>query len=111
VKFLDDGQKPSDIIAFTFPSLGYGPIAIDHDVPGFESITVNYGTDIPNLKPTVKGQKRYLYGPGSILVAHSDHEALTEEELEGAVSGYEKLILHAAKRGGDLAQPAFKEML
>ena len=53
-KFLEHGQKPSDIIDFDFPSAGYGPIEIDHDVPGFEVITVNYGTDIPNLKQTVK---------------------------------------------------------
>ena len=28
-------------------------------------------------------------------MAHSDHEALTEDQLTGAVDGYEKLILHA----------------
>ena len=109
---LDDGQKPSDIINFDFPSAGYGPIEIDHDVPGFEVITVNYGTDIPNLKQTVEDQKRYLYGPGSILVAHSDHETLTESELEDAVSGYEKLILHvldSGKANGSASQ--YKDML
>ena len=56
---------------------GYGPIYIDSDVkgdcaeswelslanlcPGFDTIVVNYGTDIPNLKGD---HKRYLYGPG-----------------------------------------------
>lgn len=94
-KFLKDGQKPTDIIDFEFTGEGYSPIDIDADVPGFESMIVNYGTDIPNFKKTVDGQKRYLYGPGTILVAHSDHEALTERQLTGAVGGYEKLILHA----------------
>lgn len=94
-KFLKDGQEPTDIIDFEFTGEGYAPIDIDADVPGFESIIVNYGTDIPNFKKTVDGQKRYLYGPGTILVAHSDHEALTEDQLTGAVDGYEKLILHA----------------
>ncbi|KAF2156774.1 Zn-dependent exopeptidase [Myriangium duriaei CBS 260.36] len=75
-------------------SQGYGPVPIDADVPGFESMVVNYGTDIPNFDLTVKGQKRYLYGPGSILVAHSDHEALTLDELELAVKDYKRLILH-----------------
>ena len=57
-------------------------------------MTVNYGTDIPNLKGD---HKRYLYGPGSILLAHSDHEHLTVEDLEAAVEGYKRLIEAALK--------------
>ncbi|OQO08910.1 hypothetical protein B0A48_05800 [Cryoendolithus antarcticus] len=68
-------------------------------------ITVNYGTDIPNLEQTVKGQKRYLYGPGSILVAHSNHEATTEKELFDAVDGYKTLILHALIENAAEEQP------
>ena len=71
---------------------GYGPVDIDVDIPGFETMTVNYGTDIPNLKGD---HKRYLYGPGSILVAHSDHEALDAGDLVKAVEGYKKIVLHA----------------
>lgn len=73
----------------------YGPVYIDSDVKGFETITVNYGTDIPNLKGD---HKRYLYGPGSILVAHSDHEHLAASDLSTAVEGYKKLIQAALKR-------------
>lgn len=93
--FLEGEMEPEDVIDVEFLSPGYGPIDIDHDVPGFETITVNYGTDIPNLNKTVEDQKRYLYGPGSILVAHSDHEMLTEDELIDAVDGYRRIILHA----------------
>ncbi|KAI7689032.1 Zn-dependent exopeptidase [Hortaea werneckii] len=93
--FLDDDMEAEDVIGLEFPSAGYAPVDIDSDVPGFEVITVNYGTDIPNLNQTVDGQKRYLYGPGSILVAHSDHEMLTEAQLFDAVGGYKKLIRHA----------------
>lgn len=96
--FLDDDTKMDDVIDLDFTSAGYGPIDIDHDVPGFDVMTVNYGTDIPWLEKTVEGQKRYLYGPGSILVAHSDHEALTEEELYAAVEGYEKVIEYALEQ-------------
>ncbi|EMC91413.1 hypothetical protein BAUCODRAFT_152671 [Baudoinia panamericana UAMH 10762] len=92
--FLEDGMKPEDVVDIHFPSAGYGPIDIDHDVPGFDAITVNYGTDIPNFNLT-KQQKRYLYGPGSILVAHSDHETILESQLWKAVDGYQKIILHA----------------
>jgi len=109
-KFLKDGQEPADIIDFEFTGEGYAPIDIDHDVSGFESIIVNYGTDIPNFKKTVDGQKRYLYGPGTILVAHSDHEALTEDQLTSAVDGYEKLILHTlGKKSSE--EKSYKESL
>lgn len=74
--------------------LGYGPITLDADVDGFETITVNYGTDVPNLK-VAEGVKRYLYGPGSILVAHGANEGLTVGDLEEAVRGYKKLVMHA----------------
>ncbi|KAH9829280.1 Peptidase dimerization domain [Teratosphaeria destructans] len=94
-EFLEGEEKPEDVVAIEWSARGYAPIDIDHDVPGFDTITVNYGTDIPNLKRTVEGQKRYLYGPGTILVAHSDHEMLTEEQLFDAVKGYEKILLHA----------------
>jgi acetylornithine deacetylase len=77
-----------------FTARGYAPVDIDADVPGFESVTVNYGTDIPKL---IGEHKRYLYGPGSILVAHSDHEHLTVPELQQAVKDYRRLILSALK--------------
>lgn len=52
----------------------------------------NYGTDVPNLEGE---HVSYLYGPGSILVAHGDDEGLTVGELEEAVEGYKRLITHA----------------
>ncbi|KAL8730449.1 MAG: hypothetical protein Q9166_004087 [cf. Caloplaca sp. 2 TL-2023] len=78
-----------------FWSKGYGPVDIDHDVEGFKTMTVNYGTDIPWLDGE---HKRYLYGPGSILDAHSDHEHLSAEDLEESVEGYKKLVLAALNR-------------
>ncbi|KAJ5172245.1 hypothetical protein N7492_004838 [Penicillium capsulatum] len=75
----------------------YPPQDLDTDVSGFKVIPVNYGTDVPNL--TVRpGVKRYLYGPGSIFVAHGDNEALTVKDLRDAVSGYKKLIQAALDR-------------
>ncbi|PHH93071.1 hypothetical protein CDD83_1356 [Cordyceps sp. RAO-2017] len=76
-------------------SPGYGPVKCNCDVPDFETIVVNYGTDVANLKGD---HTRYLYGPGSILVAHGARENLTVGDLETAVEGYKKLILHALKQ-------------
>ncbi|KAL4930636.1 M20 family metallopeptidase [Aspergillus undulatus] len=72
---------------------GYAPQDLDVDVDGFDVITVNYGTDVPNLKIYEGADvKRYLYGPGSIFVAHGDHEGITVAQLEEAVRGYKRLI-------------------
>lgn len=84
-------------------SEGYGPVNIDCELDGFERLTVNYGTDVPNLNGD---HKRYLYGPGSIFVAHSDHEALKLQELEQAVLDYRKLIIAATKMHHDKRRKA-----
>ncbi|SPN96587.1 related to Peptidase M20 domain-containing protein SMAC_03666.2 [Cephalotrichum gorgonifer] len=74
---------------------GYGVVETECSVPGFETIVVNYGTDVPNLDGS---HVRYLYGPGSILVAHGPDEGLTVGSLEEAVEGYKQLILHALRK-------------
>ena len=56
-------------------------------LPGFETTVVRYGTDLPWLAPW---GERFLMGPGSIQVAHTDHERLAKAELEAAVGLYEK---------------------
>lgn len=68
--------------------------ADDNHSLGFDTIVANYGTDIPYLEGN---HTRYLYGPGTILVAHGDNEALTVGDLEDAVEGFQKLILHSLK--------------
>ncbi|KAK4241206.1 hypothetical protein C8A03DRAFT_41389 [Achaetomium macrosporum] len=71
---------------------GYGPVECECEVEGFETMVANYGTDVPNLQGD---HVRYLYGPGSILVAHGDDERLRVRDLEDAVEGYKRLIKHA----------------
>ncbi|TPX19141.1 uncharacterized protein E0L32_011214 [Thyridium curvatum] len=72
---------------------GYGAVYCDCEVDGFETLIVNYGTDLPNFDGG-EGFKKYLYGPGNIFVAHSDHEALKVGSIEKAVEDYKKLIKH-----------------
>jgi acetylornithine deacetylase len=88
-----DAADPEGHLERDWGGMGYGPILLDHDIEGFETITVNYGTDVPNLE-VGKGVKRYLYGPGSILVAHGRDEALRVGDMEEAVRGYKKLVEH-----------------
>lgn len=58
-------------------------------------MVTKYGTDIPNLKGD---HVSYLYGPGAILVAHGDDEALRVRDLEDAVEGYKKIIKHTLSK-------------
>jgi acetylornithine deacetylase len=87
-------KKAGGDLEIEWTSEGYAPVNIDCEIEGFETMTVNYGTDVPLLQGD---HKRYLYGPGSIFVAHSDHEALKRKELEQAVLDYRKLIIAASK--------------
>ena len=56
--------------------------------PGFDTQVVSFATDIPFL--TAWGQP-LLLGPGSIHVAHTDHEQVAIPELVHAVDLYESL--------------------
>lgn len=89
-----NAQQQGGDLDVSWVSDGYEPVDIDCDIEGFETLTVNYGTDVPLLQGD---HKRYLYGPGSIFVAHSDHEALKKSELEQAVLDYRRLILKASE--------------
>jgi acetylornithine deacetylase len=59
-----------------------------HTLPGFESAIFPYTTDVPQL--TAWGTP-ILVGPGSIHVAHTEHEHIAVDELQFAVGIYESL--------------------
>lgn len=65
------------------------PMVRLHTIPGMPAAVFPYTTDIPLLD---KWGTPILFGPGSILVAHTDHEHLKIEELEAAVGGYTTLL-------------------
>ena len=60
-------------------------------VPGFETASFPYTTDIPFL---AGWGTPLLFGPGSIHVAHTDNEHVKVDELHKAVSGYVTLAKH-----------------
>jgi len=59
-----------------------------HTLPGFETAVFPYTTDVPWL---TNWGTPILVGPGSIHVAHTDHEHVTLDELHAAVDIYESL--------------------
>lgn len=60
-------------------------------LPGFETDVVGYTTDAPLLG---NWGTRLMYGPGSIHVAHTDHEFVEVGDLERAVEDYQRIARH-----------------
>lgn len=59
-------------------------------LPGFESGIVNYGSDLAYFCKL--NAQCYLYGPGTIHVAHTDEEYVLYEDLVAAYRGYNLLL-------------------
>lgn len=64
------------------------PLVRLHTVAGFQQAVFSYATDVPFLD---KWGTPLLFGPGSIHVAHTDHEFLSIAELHGAIDGNVRL--------------------
>ena len=67
---------------------------------GFSTLVVAYATDVPVLSAW---GTPYLFGPGSINVAHWDDEHVEIEELHAAIAAYERLALAALERVAGMA--------
>ncbi len=72
------------------------PVVKLHTVPGFTTAAFRFTTDVPFLD---RWGTPLLFGPGSILVAHTSEEHVEIAELERAIDAYEQLAL------GCLASP------
>ncbi len=72
-------------------------------VPGFDTGVVAYATDIPRL---TNWGTPYLFGPGSIHVAHTDHEFVSAADLVRAVDDYVRLARAALAAAGAPATTA-----
>ena len=55
---------------------------------GWDSTVVNYASDLPHLNSWGTG---YQLGPGTIRVAHTDHEQIGKNELRTGVERYVRL--------------------
>ncbi len=64
-------------------------------LPGFETSIVAFATDIPALS---EWGTPYLFGPGSIDVAHTPDEFIDTGELVRAVDAYERIVRLALER-------------
>ncbi len=62
------------------------PVTKMEVLPGFESLTVAYSSDVPYFEPLMA--HCMMLGPGSIFDAHSDREKVAISELEKATDAY-----------------------
>jgi len=83
-------KHPDVELKFVFE---YPEALLEWEIDGFDAAPVAFGTDIPRLKDEYCN-KRVLYGPGSILVAHGPDEYIRVSELIDSISGYKRLVLH-----------------
>lgn len=84
-----DGARASITYGVTVP-----PVRLT-TAPGFATDVVAYATDVPAL---TNWGAPYLFGPGSIHVAHTDGEYVDVAELRAAVGAYERLARAALGR-------------
>jgi acetylornithine deacetylase len=75
-------------------------------LPGFPTSVVAFATDIPALPAW---GTPYLFGPGSIHVAHRDDEFVEIAELRGAVDSYERLVREIVMTNRRTGEPATRE--
>ena len=80
----------------TLEELLDAPPVIMPTVPGFDTATFPYTTDIPFLS---SWGTPLLYGPGSIHVAHTDNEHVKVADLHRAVDDYVRLAKWALGSG------------
>jgi acetylornithine deacetylase len=83
------GNRGSVAVGLSVPAVRLGTI------PGMETSVVAFATDIPAL---TEWGTPYLYGPGSIHVAHGDGEFIEIAELERGVGAYEKICSEIVTR-------------
>jgi acetylornithine deacetylase len=72
-------------------------------LPGFPTSVVAFATDIPAMP---NWGTPYLYGPGSIHVAHRGDEFIELDELRASVEAYERIALELHDRERSVARSA-----
>jgi acetylornithine deacetylase len=72
-----------------------------HTVEGEETCVVAFGSDVPHLMPVLgpRHGRPMLFGPGSILDAHTSHEQVATADLRAAASAYERMCLRLLQAG------------
>ena len=77
----------------------FGPVRLETVDNKYKPYLVSYTTDIPANTNIMNGKcKAVLFGPGSIEVAHSDHEHIDIDELIQSIQTYQDIALNLLRR-------------
>ncbi|HWN98024.1 MAG TPA: M20/M25/M40 family metallo-hydrolase [Blastocatellia bacterium] len=91
-------RKIEDIVAGR-TGIEYGfecnPVFMEK-LDGFETTVVSFTTDIPML---TNWGRPLLFGPGSILDAHTEGEKISKRELAAAVAVYKEMVMRLKSSG------------
>jgi acetylornithine deacetylase len=90
-KLIEDVVNRRAEVEYTF---GCDPVFMEK-MEGFETTVVAFTTDIPAL---TNWGKPLLFGPGSILDAHTAGEKISREELTSAITAYAKMVVNLKGR-------------
>jgi aspartate kinase len=95
IRLVGDAQKVKDAVVERTrdrATLEWGshiPTQRFHVIPGFETTTVAYTSDVPIL---ASWGTPLMFGPGSIHHAHTEEEHVPLQELTAAVGAYERIV-------------------
>lgn len=66
-----------------------------YTVAGEPTCVVAFGSDVPHLMPVLgpRAGRPMLFGPGSILDAHTSHEQVAIDDLVAAAAAYERMCV------------------
>lgn len=95
IRLIDDGagtreQVSKAITGVEFREVLCIPAVHLGTLPGFETMVAAYTTDIPAFGGA--WGKPYLIGPGTIHVAHTEHERVPKRQLVEAVEIYQSMV-------------------
>jgi acetylornithine deacetylase len=98
---FEELQKQIDEVIGTEDGLNVTYVSRDNPflcstVPGFPYGIMSFGTDLPSF---VGNHQSYLYGPGSILVAHTADEYISKQELYTTIEDYKILVTRILAQG------------
>lgn len=68
------------------------------ELSGFPRASMPFGSDVPRLRELVPDRTAVLAGPGTITVAHTDHEHLLLNDLVAGIDLNRRLALHFLDR-------------
>ena len=102
IRLVDDGQATVDAVraaagrlvtvdeVLRIPAVRLGAL------PGFETMVAAYTTDIPAFGGA--WGEPFLFGPGTIHVAHTSEERVPKQQLRDAVELYQRMVRQLLKR-------------